>query len=61
VDGNDLKEAGIAGGRELGRILETLLRRVIEEPTLNRTDWLLQEGLRLHRSGAAAGMNDQRN
>ena len=61
VDGNDLKEAGIAGGRELGRILEALLRRVLEEPSLNRTDWLLQEGLRLHRSGATAGMNDQRN
>ena len=50
VDGNDLKEAGIAGGRELGRILEALLRRVIEEPMLNRTDWLLQEGLRLYQS-----------
>jgi tRNA nucleotidyltransferase (CCA-adding enzyme) len=49
VDGNDLKEAGIAGGRDLGRILESLLRRVIEEPMLNRTDWLLQEGLRLYR------------
>jgi tRNA nucleotidyltransferase (CCA-adding enzyme) len=49
VDGDDLKEAGIAGGRELGRILQVLLRRVIEEPKLNRTDWLLQEGLRLYR------------
>ncbi len=61
VDGNDLKEAGIAGGRELGRILEALLRRVIEEPMLNRTDWLLQEGMRLHRSGAIASMNEKRN
>lgn len=49
VDGDDLKRAGIAGGRELGRVLETLLRRVIEDPMLNRTDWLLQEGLRLHK------------
>ena len=49
VDGDDLKKAGIAGGQELGRILKTLLRRVLEDPSLNRTDWLLQEGLRLHR------------
>ena len=48
VDGDDLKKAGIAGGRDLGRILQALLRRVLEEPSLNRADWLLQEGLRLH-------------
>jgi tRNA nucleotidyltransferase (CCA-adding enzyme) len=48
VDGNDLKRAGIAGGRELGTILQALLKRVLEDPALNRTDWLLQEGLRLH-------------
>jgi hypothetical protein len=49
VDGDDLKKAGIAGGRELGQILQALLRRVLEEPSLNRTDWLLQEGLRLYK------------
>jgi tRNA nucleotidyltransferase (CCA-adding enzyme) len=48
VDGDDLKKAGIAGGRDLGRILQVLLSRVLEDPTLNRADWLLQEGLRLN-------------
>jgi tRNA nucleotidyltransferase (CCA-adding enzyme) len=48
VDGDDLKKAGVAGGRELGRILRALLGSVLKDPTLNRTDWLLQEGLRLH-------------
>ena len=49
VDGDDLKKAGVAGGKELGRILQALLRRVLEDPSLNRTDWLLQEGARLYR------------
>jgi tRNA nucleotidyltransferase (CCA-adding enzyme) len=48
VDGDDLKKAGVEGGRDLGRILQTLLRRVLQDPSLNRTDWLLQEGVRLH-------------
>ena len=49
VNGDDLKEAGVARGRDLGRILQALLRRVLEDPSLNRTDWLLQEGLRLYK------------
>lgn len=49
VDGDDLKKAGIAGGKDLGRILQALLRKVLEDPSLNRTDWLLQEGLRLYK------------
>jgi tRNA nucleotidyltransferase (CCA-adding enzyme) len=49
VDGDDLKAAGIAGGRELGQVLQALLKRVLEDPSLNRTDWLLQEGLRLYK------------
>ena len=55
VDGEDLKKAGIAGGRELGRILQALLQRVLEDPARNTTDWLLQEGVRLYRMDAAAG------
>lgn len=54
VDGDDLKGAGVAGGRELGRILQALLRRVLEDPSLNRTDWLLQEAMRLHRTDEVA-------
>jgi tRNA nucleotidyltransferase (CCA-adding enzyme) len=49
VDGDDLKKAGVAGGKDLGRVLQALLRKVLEDPTLNRTDWLLQEGLRLYK------------
>ena len=55
VDGEDLKKAGIAGGRELGRILQALLQSVLEDPARNTTDWLLQEGVRLYRTDAAAG------
>jgi tRNA nucleotidyltransferase (CCA-adding enzyme) len=49
VDGDDLKRAGIASGKDLGRILQALLRKILEDPSLNRTDWLLQEGLRLYK------------
>ena len=49
VDGDDLKKAGIAGGKDLGRILQALLRKVLEDPSLNRADWLLQEGSRLYK------------
>jgi tRNA nucleotidyltransferase (CCA-adding enzyme) len=48
VDGDDLKKAGIEGGRDLGRILKALLDRVLEDPQRNRTDWLLQEAVKLH-------------
>ncbi len=48
VDGDDLKRAGVSRGPGLGQILQTLLQRVLEDPSLNRTDWLLQEAVRLH-------------
>jgi tRNA nucleotidyltransferase (CCA-adding enzyme) len=60
VDGDDLKRAGISGGRELGRILQALLQRVLEDPARNTTDWLLQEGLRLYRTDAATGTQAQK-
>jgi tRNA nucleotidyltransferase (CCA-adding enzyme) len=42
VDGNDLmRELGIERGPRLGRILEALLERVIEEPALNDAPTLL--------------------
>jgi tRNA nucleotidyltransferase (CCA-adding enzyme) len=50
VDGDDLKRAGISPGPGLGVILQILLKRVLEDPSLNRTDWLLQEGVRIQRS-----------
>jgi len=48
IDGDDLKRAGVSGGPRLGQILRSLLQKVLEDPSLNRTDWLLQESLRLH-------------
>ena len=47
VDGDDLRRAGIPAGPGLGKILQALLAGVLEEPSRNQTDWLLQEALRL--------------
>lgn len=46
VDGDDLRRAGVPAGPWIGKILVHLLECVIEEPSLNRTDWLLQEASR---------------
>ena len=51
VDGDDLRRAGIPAGPELGKILRSLMTAVIEDPSRNTTDWLLQEAKRLHSSG----------
>jgi hypothetical protein len=48
ADGDDLRRAGIPTGPALGKILQALLTAVIEDPSRNRTDWLLQEARRLH-------------
>ena len=42
LNGNDLIREGFRPGKELGQILNHLLDRVIEEPTLNHKDMLLQ-------------------
>jgi tRNA nucleotidyltransferase (CCA-adding enzyme) len=47
VDGDDLRRAGIPAGPALGKILQVLLAEVIEDPSRNATDWLLQEAQRL--------------
>jgi tRNA nucleotidyltransferase (CCA-adding enzyme) len=48
VDGDDLRQAGITPGPELGKILSSLLEVVIEDPGLNTRDRLLAEARRLH-------------
>jgi tRNA nucleotidyltransferase/poly(A) polymerase len=48
VDGDDLREAGIAPGPALGKILSRLLESVIEDPGRNVRDRLLDEARRLH-------------
>ena len=35
IDGEDLRAAGVPAGPEMGRVLKTLLERVIEDPALN--------------------------
>ena len=59
VDGEDLQREGIPRGPLLGKILGALLDRVLEEPSLNSTDWLLQEAKRLY--SAWNGESDSRN
>ena len=48
VDGDDLRRAGIPAGPGLGKILQSLLAAVIEDPERNTPDWLLREAARLH-------------
>jgi hypothetical protein len=47
VDGDDLRQVGIAPGPQLGRTLSALLERVIEDPALNTREALLTEAKRL--------------
>lgn len=48
VDGDDLRRSGIPPGPGLGKILQTLLAAVIEDPARNTTDWLLQQAKQQH-------------
>jgi tRNA nucleotidyltransferase (CCA-adding enzyme) len=42
IDGNDLmRDLGLRQGPELGRVLDALLERVIDDPTLNEPPTLL--------------------
>jgi tRNA nucleotidyltransferase (CCA-adding enzyme) len=52
VDGDDLRRAGIPPGPALGKILLALLDDVINDPSHNTADWLLQQAKAIH---AAAG------
>jgi tRNA nucleotidyltransferase (CCA-adding enzyme) len=43
IDGNDImRELGIPSGREVGRILDELFERVLDEPSLNTPEKLLE-------------------
>ena len=41
VTGNDVMQAGVAPGRDVGRTLNRLLELVLEEPSRNEKSWLL--------------------
>ena len=47
VDGDDLRQAGIPPGPELGKVLSALLNEVLEDPTLNTREHLLAAAKRL--------------
>jgi tRNA nucleotidyltransferase (CCA-adding enzyme) len=49
LDGDDIRRGGIPAGPILGKILQQLTEQVIEDPSRNRADWLLQEAQRLYR------------
>ncbi len=51
IDGDDLRQAGITPGPELGKILSSLLALVIEEPGANVRERLLEEARRLKSPG----------
>jgi tRNA nucleotidyltransferase (CCA-adding enzyme) len=42
IDGHDLMAVGVDAGPEMGRILDALLKEVIEDPKLNEKDTLLK-------------------
>lgn len=60
VDGDDLRRVGIPPGPGLGKILQALLDAVIDDPSLNTPDWLLQEAKRLGADDVGAGATDAR-
>lgn len=43
VDGNDLMAAGVKPGKEIGETLKALLSLVLEEPSMNRKEILLEK------------------
>lgn len=51
IDGDDLRQAGITPGPELGKILSSLLTLVIEDPGANVRERLLEEAQRLKSQG----------
>jgi tRNA nucleotidyltransferase (CCA-adding enzyme) len=50
IDGDDLRQLGVAPGPALGKILSTLLDRVIDDPAMNTRERLMDEARHLHSS-----------
>ena len=49
IGGEDLRDAGIPPGPLLGKILQSLLAWVVEDPSRNTRDALLRKALELYR------------
>lgn len=47
VNGKDLIDSGIKPGKQIGEILKLLLNEVIENPTLNNREYLIEKSLKL--------------
>jgi tRNA nucleotidyltransferase (CCA-adding enzyme) len=58
VDGDDLRAAGVPPGPGLGRLLATLLTRVLEQPELNQRETLLQIAIGMREIRGQAGQSD---
>ena len=52
VDGDDLRQAGVTPGPQLGRLLASLLDQVLDNPALNTREQLLAAAKRLMERGA---------
>jgi tRNA nucleotidyltransferase (CCA-adding enzyme) len=48
IDGDDLRQAGITPGPQLGKILSSLLDLVLDDPSRNTREQLVHEARRLH-------------
>jgi tRNA nucleotidyltransferase (CCA-adding enzyme) len=48
IDGDDLRQAGITPGPQIGKILSSLLDLVLDDPSRNTRDQLVDEARRLH-------------
>ncbi len=55
VDGNELAQAGVPKGPAMGTVLEFLLETVLEDPSLNERDRLLEIGARFYAERVAPG------
>jgi tRNA nucleotidyltransferase/poly(A) polymerase len=49
IDGDDLRQVGIPPGPLVGKILKALIESVLEDPSRNSRDWLLQDAQRIAR------------
>lgn len=47
ISGNDLKEAGVPAGKQIGAVLQELLCEVLDNPALNDANYLLEKAVKM--------------